>query len=142
MKNRTAFTEEFREQIYRLVRMIPRGKVATYGQLAFLAGYPRHARMAGRALKEVPHVLHLPCHRVVNASGRCVPGWLEQAKRLRSEKVPFLPCGNVDLNRCLWDSYGERETGKPEPGEQNRQRLFTAPGKKGHPNSIRKEKRD
>lgn len=111
-KNLTC-SEEFRQKIYALVRMIPRGRVATYGQLAFLAGYPRHARMVGRALKEVPQALKLPCHRVVNASGRCVPGWKEQPERLRRERVEFLPGGNVDLNLCLWNSFDDPRMRRP-----------------------------
>ena len=47
-------TEEFQNLIYSLVRAIPRGRVATYGQLALLAGYPERSRMVGRALRDVP----------------------------------------------------------------------------------------
>lgn len=127
MKDHAAFlSEAFREKIYRLVRMIPQGKVATYGQLAFLAGSPRHARMAGRVLKEAPHSLQLPCHRVVNAAGRCVPGWREQPERLRKEEIIFLPGGNVDLKRCLWNSFEDRENGNPE--EKKKKRKHPSPG--------------
>ncbi len=114
MKEQTPFAEEFKERIYHLVRMIPRGKVATYGQLAFLAGFPRHARMVGRVLKETPRSLRLPCHRVVNASGRCVPGWHDQPERLRREHAAFRPDGNVDLKRSLWNTYDECRTATPE----------------------------
>ncbi len=95
----------FQQQVYTLVAAIPCGRVATYGQLAFLAGYPGRARMVGRILSGVPAALKLPCHRVVNAAGRCVPGWPEQAGLLRREKVCFRPNGNVDLDRCLWDWF-------------------------------------
>ena len=56
-------TEEFQNLIYSLVRAIPRGRVATYGQLALLAGYPERSRMVGRALRDVPRNLKVPCHR-------------------------------------------------------------------------------
>ena len=104
MKEQTPFAEEFKERIYHLVRMIPLGKVATYGQLAFLAGLPRHARMVGRVLKETPRSLRLPCHRVVNCAGRTVPGWPEQRRLLEREGVRFRPNGRVDLDAHLWEA--------------------------------------
>lgn len=103
----TMSTEEFRKKIYLLVREIPRGKTATYGQLAFLAGFPRHSRMVGRILSTIPRRLSLPCHRVVSASGRCAPHWSEQAELLRKEGVVFLPGNRVNLKLCLWNCYGE-----------------------------------
>ena len=57
----------FDTTVYRLVARIPRGRVATYGQIAALLGYPRSARAVGRAMKHAP--AHLPWHRVVNAQG-------------------------------------------------------------------------
>ena len=59
--------KRFHAAVYRLVERIPRGRVATYGQIAALIGYPRAARAVGRAMKHVPG--HLPWHRVVNAQG-------------------------------------------------------------------------
>ena len=99
--------EEFQKLIYSLVRAIPPGRVATYGQLAFLAGYPERSRMVGRALRDIPRNLRVPCHRVVNAAGRCAPGWPEQAALLRRENVVFRSTGNVDLDQCLWDCFEE-----------------------------------
>ena len=99
--------EEFRQQVYALVKVIPQGRVATYGQLAFLAGHPRHPRLVGKFLREAPSKLKLPCHRVVNAAGRCTPGWPEQAALLRRENVAFRPNGNVDLDRCFWCCFEE-----------------------------------
>ena len=93
---------EFRGRIYRLIRRIPRGKVATYGQLAFYAGRPHGARSAGQALYHAPPDPELPCHRVVSASGATVPGWPEQAVLLRGEGIPFLPSGRVDMKTALW----------------------------------------
>ena len=57
-----------RERIWQVVAMIPRGKVATYGQIAALAGMPSHARYVGRTLRDLPHGSNLPWHRVINAS--------------------------------------------------------------------------
>lgn len=59
--------KRFHAAVYRLVQRIPRGQVATYGQIAALLGYPRAARAVGRAMKHAPG--HLPWHRVVNAQG-------------------------------------------------------------------------
>ncbi len=94
----------FEQIIYRLVAGIPPGRVASYGQLAVLAGGPRWARRAGRALKNAPP--GLPCHRVVNSAGRCVPGWNEQPALLRAEGVVFRPSGTVDMKRCRYRPFG------------------------------------
>lgn len=59
----------FRERVYRLVAAIPAGRVATYGQIAGLAGHPRRARHVGRALSAAEHP-ELPWHRVINAQGQ------------------------------------------------------------------------
>jgi methylated-DNA-protein-cysteine methyltransferase related protein len=90
-----------------VVRRIPRGRVATYGQVAELAGLAGHARQVGYAL----HALHgdsvLPWHRVVNAAGaislRSVPGFeLEQRVRLEAEGVTFNALGRVPLASYRW----------------------------------------
>ena len=57
------------ELIYDVVKQIPRGKVATYGQVAFLAGNRRWSRVVGYALHANPDPEHIPCHRVVNRLG-------------------------------------------------------------------------
>ena len=58
------------EKIYKVVRKIPRGKVATYGQIAALAGNPRWARVVGYALHVNPDPSEIPCYRVVNRQGK------------------------------------------------------------------------
>lgn len=58
------------ERIWQVVAAIPRGRVATYGQIADLAGMPRHARLVGRTLSNLPRGSRLPWHRVVNAGLR------------------------------------------------------------------------
>ena len=90
-----------------MVRRIPRGRVATYGQVAELAGLPGHARQVGYALHALSGASALPWHRVVNALGaislRSVPGFeLEQRIRLEAEGVTFNARGRVPLARYRW----------------------------------------
>lgn len=99
--------DEFFARVYRVVSEIPRGKVATYGQIAFLIGMPRCPRQVGQALHNAPGGRELPCHRVVAHSGRLVPGWPEQRGLLLREGVCFRENGTVDLRRSLWDPCGE-----------------------------------
>ena len=99
----------FAGAVHRLVRRIPRGRVATYGQLAAILGRPRSARAVGAALRACP--ADLPWHRVVNASGgisrRAHEGsMLTQRIRLEQEGVP-LRRGRVPLSECRWRRRGE-----------------------------------
>ena len=73
----------FRE-FYQVVKAIPRGKVASYGQVALLAGHPRTARFVGYALHSNPEPGVIPCHRVVGADGSLTgyAGGLEKKRRL------------------------------------------------------------
>jgi methylated-DNA-protein-cysteine methyltransferase-like protein len=98
------------QRIYATVDSIPRGAVATYGQVALEAGLPRRARRVGRARAQLPAGSALPWHRVVNASGRASPrGEGKQARaavarqlaRLAREGVPA-PGGRIDLARHRW----------------------------------------
>jgi len=95
------------QRIYEVVRRIPRGRVATYGQVAALAGMPGHARQVGYALHALPDGSQLPWHRVVNASGRIsarsVPGpELVQHQRLAREGVAVDAEGRINLNQVRW----------------------------------------
>ena len=95
------------ERIYAVVRRIPRRRVATYGQVAALAGLPRHARQVGYALHALPEESDVPWHRVVNAKGevslRATPGWEQvQLALLRRERV-IGKDGRVDLDRFRWE---------------------------------------
>ena len=97
--------DTFPKRVYQLVARIPRGKVATYGQLALLAGSPRASRIVGAALAKAP--AGLPCHRVLYRDGtlccdEAFGGKEIQRQLLEAEGVPFLPDGRVDLKRCLW----------------------------------------
>ena len=95
------------ERIYDVVTRIPKGTVATYGQVAALAGNPRWARVVGYALHVNPQPGVIPCHRVVMKDGRLSPAFAfggENVQRalLEGEGVPFLPDGRVDVARCRW----------------------------------------
>ena len=94
--------ESFLYLIYSIVEEIPEGFVATYGQIAELAGYNRNSRMVGRALKFAGLYGDFPCHRVVNSVGRLVVGWKEQRLLLEVEGIIFKENGNVDLKKCQW----------------------------------------
>ncbi|KPJ92644.1 MAG: methyltransferase [Gemmatimonas sp. SG8_17] len=95
------------ERIYAVVRRIPKGRVATYGQVAAIAGLPGHARQVGYALNRLPDDSDVPWHRVINAKGevslRSQPGYgLLQRALLEAEGVPFGLTGRVVLERFLW----------------------------------------
>ncbi len=96
------------ERIYAVVRRIPRGCVATYGQVAALAGLPGRARFAGYALYALPAGSALPWHRVLNAQGRLSlyaldpDAGLTQRMRLEREGVRFDARGRIDLERHQW----------------------------------------
>jgi methylated-DNA-protein-cysteine methyltransferase related protein len=96
-------------RFYAVIRRIPRGKVATYGQIAALAGLPRRARMVGQALRSTPDGVEVPWHRVINAQGgissRGGLGWEEGYQRhlLEEEGVVFSKGGRIDLDRFGWD---------------------------------------
>ncbi|HYL05829.1 MAG TPA: MGMT family protein [Thermoanaerobaculia bacterium] len=113
------------QRIYAVVRRIPHGRVATYGQVAALAGLAGRARQVGYALHALPEGSPLPWHRVINARGevspRAEPGY-EGFQRflLEEEDVDFDLAGRVDLDRFGWQP-GSRPTpakgGKP-PGRR------------------------
>lgn len=99
-------------RIYAVVRRIPRGRVATYGQVAALAGYPRAARQVGYALHALSGGTVLPWHRVINAAGRIsLPahaGGIEQRLRLIADGVPVGEDGRVPLARIQWQPRSPR----------------------------------
>ena len=90
-------------EVLEVVGEIPRGKVATYGQIASLVGRPKNARLVGRILSQVDLYGHYPCHRVVNARGRLVPGWFDQKALLESEGILFESPTNVSLKKYQWN---------------------------------------
>ena len=94
------------ERICSVVAMIPAGSVATYGQVAALAGMPRHARLVGRTLRDLPRGSRLPWHRVVNASlrisTRAGGAVSTQRQRLEAEGVEFV--GERVARGHRWDA--------------------------------------
>lgn len=93
-------------RIWAAVRRIPRGRVATYGQVAAVAGLAKQPRLAGYALHKLPQSSSVPWHRVINAQGRLSfpprsAPWREQRRRLEAEGVVFL-AGRVELARYGW----------------------------------------
>jgi methylated-DNA-protein-cysteine methyltransferase-like protein len=95
------------ERIYAIVRRIPRGRVATYGQVAELAGMPGHARQVGYALSALDDDDSVPWHRVVNAQGRISERGFTgcagaQRGLLEAEGVAFDAGGRIDLQRRRW----------------------------------------
>ena len=101
--DKASLSASFCQEVYQVVCDIPVGKVSTYGEIAALLGMPQCSRMVGRALKQVPEGISVPCHRVVNASGRLVPGWTEQKQLLLKEGISFKQNGCVDLKKHLWN---------------------------------------
>jgi methylated-DNA-protein-cysteine methyltransferase-like protein len=98
-------------RIYAVVRRIPRGRVATYGQVAELAGLAGHARQVGYALHALPAGTTVPWHRVINAAGgvslRASPGdELTQRQLLEEEGVEFDLRGRVRLAKVQWKRTG------------------------------------
>lgn len=101
-------------RIYAVVARIPRGRVATYGQVAAYAGLPGHARQVGTALASLPEGSGVPWHRVINARGEVSPrgglGLEEGFQRhlLEGEAVRFDARGRIDLDRFGWEPLGAR----------------------------------
>jgi methylated-DNA-protein-cysteine methyltransferase-like protein len=103
---------EFFQQVYEIVARIPRGKVATYGQIAAALGDPRQARTVGWALRSTPEWLDIPWHRVVNSSGgisthHTTGGLNTQRKLLEDEGIVFNKDGRLDLERYRWTGIWE-----------------------------------
>ncbi|MBE6967368.1 MAG: MGMT family protein [Ruminococcaceae bacterium] len=94
----------FSERIYEVVKLIPCGRVMSYGQVARLAGNPRGARAVGFALHRNPQPGVIPCHRVVFRGGSLAPGFAfggpdEQRQLLEAEGVGFTEDGRVDMEK-------------------------------------------
>lgn len=95
------------EKIYDVVSRIPKGKVATYGLVARMAGNPRWSRVVGYALHNNPAPGVIPCHRVVNREGKVAEGFAFggsaiQRKMLEDEGIVFEADSHIDLEKYLW----------------------------------------
>lgn len=97
------------EEIIELIRSIPRGKVATYGQIARLAGYPNGARQVVRILHTCSDKYNLPWHRVINAKGEIAlsiyNGADEQKALLEAEGIAFIGEYKIDLSQYQMDDW-------------------------------------
>lgn len=98
------------EKIYNVVKRIPKGKVASYGTVAAMAGNPRWARVVGYALHSNPEPVTIPCHRVVTKDGRvsvafAFGGENMQRLLLSEEGIEFLDDGKIDMKKYEW--YGD-----------------------------------
>jgi len=98
-------------RIYAVVRRIPRGRVATYGQIATLAGNPRWARVVGYALHVNPDPDSIPCYRVVNRAGAVSPAFVfggenVQISLLEADGI-HVENGVVDLSKYQWNPVTE-----------------------------------
>ncbi|MCI6261054.1 MGMT family protein [Pyramidobacter sp. SM-530-WT-4B] len=107
-------TPAFERAVHKIVATIPRGKVATYGQIAEMAGAPGAAREVGHVMARVRAEQDLPCHRVVNKTGTLAPdfafgGQERQRLMLEEEGVTFLADGRIDMSRHQW-GRGEQLT--------------------------------
>ena len=94
--------------VYAFVKRIPRGRVATYGQIATLAGLDGHARQVGYALHSLPDGSDVPWHRVINAKGEVSPRSTSDSHELQrmlleEEGVEFSLDGRVDLKDFRWE---------------------------------------
>jgi len=98
--------DDFYQRVIRVIKRIPKGRIATYGQVAALAGSPRAARQVVRALHSSSGKHKLPWHRVINSMGSVsLPrgqGFEQQTKMLEDEGVVFGLGGRVNLKRYQW----------------------------------------
>lgn len=94
--------EDLIYEILSVVEEIPKGSVATYGQIAKLIGREKNSRLVGKVLGMSQYYGNYPCHRVVNHAGRLAPGWTEQRFLLENEGVTLKNENHVDLKRFQW----------------------------------------
>ena len=97
---------KYRERVYRIVRKIPRGKVMTYGQIAYMLGEGYTPRTVGFVMHGADEQ-NTPWHRVINSQGRCSTGRIvlpsdKQQRMLQREGVKFDNSGRCDLEVFLW----------------------------------------
>ena len=102
-------SDELAHMILNVVCLIPAGQVATYGQVARLAGLPKHARLVGYVLKHLSAEHTVPWHRVINAQGKIslskfnAQGENIQTVKLQKEGVPVI-AGKVNLKQYQWQN--------------------------------------
>ena len=131
-----------RRAIYAVVARIPEGKVATYGQIASLAGCAGQARQVGYALAGIPDDLDLPWHRVINARGRVSvrrhTGFHELQQALLEREGVVFEAMRVDLARYLWrprTAWLEQEPRRARPKRQPRRARLEQEPRRARPKS-------
>lgn len=102
------------DKIYSVVKQIPKGKVASYGTVAAMAGNPRWSRVVGYALHVNPEPGTIPCHRVVTRNGEvskafAFGGENMQKLLLGEEGIEFLEDGRIDMKKYAWHGSIEQE---------------------------------
>ncbi len=98
-------TDDTAYMILSIVEEIPKGKVASYGQIAALSVGSNRSRLIGKVLAMSSMYGDYPCHRVVNHMGRLAPDFAEQKELLLEEGVTFLDNGCVDMKKHRWDPF-------------------------------------
>ncbi len=98
----SVLTQDLIYEILSVVEEIPKGRVASYGQIARLIGRDKNARLVGRVLSMSEYYGKYPCHRVVNHAGRLAPHFYEQRSLLIEEGISFIG-DRVDMKKYCWD---------------------------------------
>jgi methylated-DNA-protein-cysteine methyltransferase-like protein len=106
-------------RIWDTIRDVPKGSVASYGQIAEAAGIPRGARQVAHALRQLPEGHDVPWHRIIRSSGRIAfdkgtPQYEEQAKRLMMDEVAVI-AGRIDMRKYRWQPDLDELLWKPSP---------------------------
>ena len=114
--------EHFREQVYYWVSQIPKGKVTSYGYIAKLSGFPRHARHVSKALGAAPNRKQLPWQRVIGSDGKIAfnpdsDHYAIQEALLQKEGVKVIK-GKVDLKQYAWEHQLQERDAKHKSGVQ------------------------
>jgi O-6-methylguanine DNA methyltransferase len=95
--------KSFREKVYEITRNIPKGKVATYGQIACLAGNKKAARAVGALMRTNPDAPHIPCHRVVSSNGSLTgyskKGGIKKKKQMLISEGVIFKNNKVDFQK-------------------------------------------
>ncbi|TVR69503.1 MAG: 6-O-methylguanine DNA methyltransferase [Sphaerobacteraceae bacterium] len=123
MTDSTHWTDDsipFMQRVYAVVRLIPEGRVTTYGRIARFVGAGRSARMVGFALHNCPDDVSERAHRVVNRIGELSGGWswghpAIMRGLLEDEGITFIDEYQVNLDRHLWDPNEELDVDQPPP---------------------------
>lgn len=105
MESNSLFQNSFLTSVYSVVNAIPKGKVATYGDVAKMAGFPGYARHVGKALCNIPPDSKLPWHRVINSKGQISlkgDNYQRQIEKLIAEDIAVTSSGKISLKQYRW----------------------------------------